>query len=557
MTCAVMSAAAVEVICKKCLVIPTREQSEQGGIRFGPALQSNARMLFRVTETIHLSLKRYFMSATIPARCRCLLILSAIAMTGASLVAQDKNPPIRLHPANPHYFLFQGKAAALVGSGEHYGAVFNGDFDFHKYLQTIQADGINYTRLFGGSYVELPGKSFGIARNDLAPAPGRFIAPWARSAAPGYASGGNKLDLSKWNPDYFSRLRAFLSEANQRAIVVEISLFSSQYGDAQWNLSPFKRENNINSTDAIDYKKVNTLDNGNILAHQERYVRKLVHEVNGFPNVIFEIQNEPWSDRAMLTNVINPYLFSGRDQYPNSVDLPDEMSMAWQERVAQWIASEEASLPNKHPIAQNCCNFVYPMKSVLPGVSIVNFHYAYPEAAVQNFGLGKALSYDETGFLGPEDDKYVRQAWNFMLSGGGVFDHLDYSFSEGHEDGQDREPNGPGGGSPELRKRFRILSEFLNTLPLLEMAPDLSTVKHAGGVVTHMLSSSKGDYAMYVDGDGPAEITLTLPAGHYQLTTLDIMHGTTQSTNFQHTGGDKTLQTPAFRNGIALRLQRR
>ena len=40
---------------------------------------------------------------------------------------------------------------------------------------------------------------------------------------------------------------------------------------------------------------MNTLENGNVLAHQERYVRKLVQETNASANVIFEIANEPWS----------------------------------------------------------------------------------------------------------------------------------------------------------------------------------------------------------------------------------------------------------------------
>src|SRR5262249_23713781 len=156
----------------------------------------------------------------------------------------------------------------------------NADFDYRKYLDTLQSDGLNYTRLFPGSYVEVPAKSFGIQRNDLAPAEGRLLAPWKRSTTPGYAGGGNKLDLDTWNPEYFTRLRDFLSEASKRGIVVEVSLFSSQYGDIQWALSPFNAANNINRTDPVDRKLVNTLDNGNLLAFQERYVRKLVREVN-------------------------------------------------------------------------------------------------------------------------------------------------------------------------------------------------------------------------------------------------------------------------------------
>ena len=80
-----------------------------------------------------------------------------------------------------------------------------------------------------------------------------------------------------------------------------------------------------------------------------------------------------------------------------------------------------------------------------------------------NYGLGKAISYGETGFLGPDDAEYRRQAWNFMLSGGSIFNSLDYSFSVGHEDGSDTEPNGPGCGSPALRRQLRILSDFLQS----------------------------------------------------------------------------------------------
>ena len=215
--------------------------------------------------------------------------------------------PISLHPKNPHYFLFRGKAVALVTSGEHYGAVLNADFDYRRYLATLQADHLNYTRLFGGSYVEVPSQSFGILRNDLAPAPERYVAPWARSSSPGYAGGGNKFDLERWNAQYFERLHEFLSQAAQRGIVVELTLFSSHYDEKQWKMSVFYPANNVNGTSEIDWKKLQTLENGNILHYQEQYTRKLVREVNSFDNVILEIQNEPWSDRPVLANVINPY----------------------------------------------------------------------------------------------------------------------------------------------------------------------------------------------------------------------------------------------------------
>jgi hypothetical protein len=383
------------------------------------------------------------------------------------------------------------------------------------------------------------------------------VAPWARSETPGYESGGNKFDLDRWNPEFFARYHDFLSEAARLGIVVEVTLFSSHYQEMQWKVSALNPANNVNGTDAIDWKKLHTLENGNILGRQESYTRKLMREANGFDNVIFEIQNEPWSDRTVTADVVNPYLqLPARDTYPNSVDVADDLSLAWQARVAEWIASEESGLPNRHLIAQNYCSFRFPVRQLVPGVSILNFHYAYPEAVLLNYGLGKPISYDETGFLGRDDALYRRQAWNFMLSGGSVFDSLDYSFSVGHEEGTDTEPNGPGGGSPALRRQLRILSDFLQKLPLEDLAPDTRTVKHAAGVYARVLSSPGREYAIYFDGNGPSDVTLELPAGVYSGAWVDVETGSVARTeSFRHVAGEKVLRTPEFRGGIALRLK--
>lgn len=483
------------------------------------------------------------------------LFLTAISMVAA---APSGAQPIRLDPRNPHYFNYQGKTVFLLTSGEHYGSVINPDFDFRKYLAELQADGLNYTRLFGGSYVESPGKSFGIRYNTLAPAEGRFLAPWARSGTLGYAGGGNKFDLNRWNPEYFQRFHDFLSTAQARGIIVEITLFSSQYDETQWQLSPFNSGNNTNATDAIDWRKVNTLENGNILAYQERYVRKLVSEANELPNVIFEIANEPWSDRPVTVDVVNPYFPAPvRDKYPNSIDLPDQLTLAWETKVANWITTEESRASNKHLIAQNCCNFRFPVKDPIPGVSAINFHYAYPEAVALNYGIGKALSYDESGFLGRDDDAYIRQAWNFMLSGGSAFDGLDYTFTPGHEDGTDMRPNGPGGGGPGFRRSLKVLGNFLRQFPVADLRPEQMIVGHAQGVYVRALGTGGAEYALYLDGNGPATLNLRVPAGEYSIEWINTRSGEVVSrSTLQNAGGELSVETPAFRNGIAAALRK-
>src|SRR2546428_4148708 len=106
---------------------------------------------------------------------------------------------IKLHPDNPHYFLFRGKPTVLITSGEHYGAVLNQDFDYLKYLETLQAEGMNLTRTVPGTSLESTnaGTYRGSDQNTFGPRAGRYLAPWARSDKPGYFNGGNRVDLER------------------------------------------------------------------------------------------------------------------------------------------------------------------------------------------------------------------------------------------------------------------------------------------------------------------------------------------------------------------------
>src|ERR1035437_1034216 len=127
--------------------------------------------------------------------------------------------PIKLHPANPHYFLFNGQPTLLITSAEHYGAVVNKDFDYVPYLDALKAYGLNYTRLYAGAMFETIGKY--IDGNPLGPKPQSLVVPWAHSNVPGYIYGGNKYDLDKWDSAYFARLKDFIAKAAERGVVVE------------------------------------------------------------------------------------------------------------------------------------------------------------------------------------------------------------------------------------------------------------------------------------------------------------------------------------------------
>jgi hypothetical protein len=484
----------------------------------------------------------------------------------AVLAATADAQPLSIHPENPGYFLFRGRPTILVGSGEHYGAVVNLDFDWRRYLDTLARDGLNLTRLFVGSYYEKPG-AFGIRHNTLAPAPGRAIVPWARTDTPGAADGGNKVDLSAWDPPYFERLHAFVSEAGTRGIVVEVVLYSSYYGEG-WATSPLNAANNTNGVGAVDQDRANTLDNGNLLAEQERLVRRIVGELAGADNVYYEIQNEPWADHPVPSGVVHFSILPGDMTSPggfwkNRVDLASEESLRWQARIAAVVAEEEEELGVRHLIAQNYANHRFPLRDVDPRVSILNFHYAWPEAVALNAGHRRVVGFDETGFANasdrsgaPETDAvYRKQAWEFLLAGGGVFSMLDYSFAVGHEDGT-LVNEAPGGGSPALRRQLRVLKDFLHAFDIPRLRPTPQALVSAPGAYVRAIGTDDA-LGVYVWGGGETSLTLELAAGKWRARWVDTLTGATLGeSTLSHPGGAAVLASPSYESDVALRLDR-
>ncbi|MFN7944819.1 MAG: PA14 domain-containing protein [Blastocatellia bacterium] len=403
-------------------------------------------------------------------------VLTALLLfTASTALAQAKL--LALYPDNPHYFLFRGKPTVLITSGEHYGAVLNPDFDYVKYLDTLRRDGMNLTRTFtGAAYVE-PQGAFNIVKNTLAPAPNRFLAPWARSATPGYANGGNKFDLDKWDENYFKRFRDFVAQASARGVIVEVNLFCPYYGDAQWKLSPFNVTNNVNGLGNLASRRdAYTMDrHGGLLAYQEKFVRRLVSELKGFDNIYYEVCNEPWAD-----------------------DVKPE----WQRHIVDVIVDAEKDFAEKHLISLNVSNYAERVQPLHPAVSIFNFHYATPPDTVEwNYHLNKVIGDNETGFRGTDDKPYRMEGWDFIVAGGGLYNNLDYSFTTDTEDGSHipRDPT-PGGGTQALRQQLRVLRDFINSFEFVRMKPDNSIIK--GGVpegcTARALVEAGRAYAIYL-----------------------------------------------------------
>src|SRR5271170_2009847 len=370
------------------------------------------------------------------------------------LIAQASGEPITVDPSNPHYYLFHGQPTILITSGEHYGALVNLDFDYVAYLNALKAYGLNYTRIWPGAVLEMVGEF--CKGNTMGPRPDRTIVPWTRSNQPGYVYGGNKLDLDKWNAEYFARLKDFLAKAAERGIVVEICFFNSQYTH-RWPLSPLYYENNIQRVGKCDFKDAQTLKYPDLVQRESEYVRKITQEVNDYDNVILEICDEP----ALFTAY--------------------EEAGPWVGRLLEVVHTTESTLPKKHLLAQMVEGPIGgPIDfSGSPLLSVIVGQYVWGgEAGREQMGGMKGLDY-EYGYKKPielnETPYYPFQyrvgdavaasrveAWEFIVGGGASFNHLNARYTA--ED--------PAGNTPDnarVLSALRNLKNFIYSFDFVKM----------------------------------------------------------------------------------------
>ncbi len=448
-------------------------------------------------------------------------------------------PPISLHPHNQRYFLFRGHPTVLLTSGEHYGAVINLDFDFAAYLDVLAASGFNLTRVFSGAYVE--GEQFlqwMKDHNTLAPKPQRYLSPWARTQEPGYHNGGCRFDLDCWDETYFQRLAQFMQRASACGIVVEFVFFSAQYNDDNWRHSPLHPNNNVNHLPSTSYEQFTTTYSQSLLDRQSQLVRKVVTELAAFDNLYYEICNEP-----------------------NSVPGPGG-TIDWHNHHIQTILDAEATLPQRHLIATNYDRADL-LAQVHPAVTVHNVHYAYGDRWIGALALTEQashlhgiLGFDETSDVdfGSTIAQVRSDAWQFLLSGGAVYDHLSWTYTP-------TDARGTSAVGQLTRQHLKVVKDFVASLPLVRMKPLHAAVRQlARETYAYVLAEPGNVYAMYLkskDGVRQLMLEMDLPQGCYQVQWIDPLSGAViASRQCTSVGRWTQLDLPLFVCDIAAHLQR-
>lgn len=261
--------------------------------------------------------------------------------------------PLRLGTANALYFTDgRGKAVYLTGSHNWNnlqdaeppfltesdgnklidpGLATYQKFDFSEHLRFLVRENHNFTRLW--TWEQAAWMPWLASKPIIQPL------PYARTG-PGTALDGlPKFDLTKFDQEYFDRLRNRVRAAGEQGIYVSVMLFNGwsietkgwEPGTKVWRGHPFNRANNINGVNGDpngddEGSETHTLQIPEITAIQESYVRNAVASLNDLDNVLWEISNES----------------SGS-------------SKDWQYHMINFIKRCESGQPKQHPVGMTFC----------------------------------------------------------------------------------------------------------------------------------------------------------------------------------------------------------
>lgn len=494
-----------------------------------------------------------------------------------------------VHPDNPRCFLYREEPFKILTSAEHYGAVLNADFDYDVYLEEMQRTGQNATRVFTfyrerESSIPGPGNM-----NTLAPRPEASVMPWERAPGHGAAADGlDKFDLDRWNTVYFDRMKDYVRKCADKGVICEIVLFCNPYSQDKYDLFPCSKVSNVNSVgnDLDEPRNFMTLDAPSIVAFQEKFVRKIVAELNEFDNVYYEICNEP-------------------NLRGDSYEENEKKVIAWQSHLARVVRRAEENMPKRHLIAVNA-HFHFELSddrskpiqrhddlsySENPDVDIINYHYISAKAVTHglNFirmsrawaGLawrflrqrdrfGKPIVFDETfsGVVRGNPERYAinrAEAWEMILSGGAGYNNLDWSFTPADETGSGEEPIGDGRmlDGRRLREWLDIFRKLLDECDLAGLVPAIGVLpREIPGLGYAAATDGEGDYIFYFVDERlyqskPCEprslsTPINLPPGGYLLRIFDPKAGHMEGVGNFVVQGSIRLKIPEFTEDIAV-----
>jgi hypothetical protein len=444
-----------------------------------------------------------------------ILFAAGLQIAYAAEKAGEINGPLRLHPTNPRYFTDDtGKAVLLTGSHTWNNLVdmappgSNAEFDYDAYLDWMAAYPHNFMRLWAWELL-----SWDTSGNREKKAQIHRVRPqpWQRTGPGNALDGKPKFDLTKFNDEYFTRLRRRVDAAGDRGIYTAVMLFEGwgiQFSPDGWRNHPFHPQNNINGIDGdLDGDgqglEIHQGRNEAINKVQRDYVRKVIDTVNDLDNVLYEISNE---------------------NHPGSTE--------WQYGMIRFIKQCENAKPKQHPVGMT---FQYKggsnetlMKSPADWVS-PNPDGGYRDNPPAADG-SKVIVTDTDHLWGIGGNS--TWVWKSFLRG------LNPIFMDPYDGAVLSKGFGRDKAEP-IRKSLGQVLDWSRRVDLVGMTPRSGLASSR-----YCLAKPNAEYLVFLPGDGK-EVTVKVPTGKYESTWFETVTGKERKQEpFTHAGGERSLKSP-------------
>jgi hypothetical protein len=423
--------------------------------------------------------------------------------------------PLRISANNPAYFTdFSGKAVYLTGSHTWNNLVdmVNDEsdslFDYPVYMEWMKRHNHNFSRLWAWELLNWDTRG---NREINARVLQVFPHPWARTG-PGLAIDGNpKFDLRTYDESYFTRLKERVTMAEKYGMYVSVMLFEGwglQFSPNGYKNHPFHPDNNINGINGDvngdgSGVEIHTLENPEVLAIQEDYVKKVINTINDSDYVLYEIANETQGS-----------------------------STEWQYHMIRLIKDFEKKLPKQHPVGMTFQHlggtnedlFNSPADWISP-----NPEGGYRDDPPANDG-SKVIITDTDHLWGIGGNS--TWVWKSMMRGlNPIFmDPYDQQVLSGSYDPAWVEP---------LRKSLGYSKMFMDSIDLRLMFPDTTSVS-----TQYCLSDPGEAYLVLLPEPGSVSIDLGGINGTFSCNWFDPAKGSFVQAEVRQGGGKLTVKPP-------------
>jgi len=372
-----------------------------------------------------------------------------------------------------------------------------------------------------------------------------------------------------------------LRAAQERDVIIELTLFSSTYSDAVWGLNPLNIQNNVNGVGDIPWQDYISGRDEALTERQMAYVSKVVEEVNGYDNFYFEVCNEPFTTRA--------------DMEPETEFALQAEVDGWQEAVRTRIRAAERGLPKRHLIFQvpvENWRTDTALEQILGEASVdaVNLHdyqqltykgqilaplsrfmqrdlrlarIQHLWTAVHDSGKPFVFDEDNAATSSLDEESWIvhrKRAWATVCSGG-HYNMIDFSVQVGGQEA------GTPASQAMIRSWMKNLSEFIHGVDFVGMGPDAAFVTETpSNTIAIALSRPGQSYVIYVadqrEVDNPTlgqpcqgRLAFALPAGGYTARLYSPADGAYLEQTVDLAGGDAALDLEPFTHDVVVQVE--